>query len=161
MKKTVHFVGSYYVCISQCTVQKTQSATDCLVAYVSKECNAFIFKGHWVLQNWGERTMFLRVFGKYQTSHKSHFLEDLNPRLHSSKHIKSGTDICLFLRWDISLLPGFCILTHPKSTDVISVQSRIKSATMKIKKNRNNSCSNELLSTMVNIIYKGLDCHCQ
>jgi len=41
-------------------------------------------------------------------------------------------------------------ILHPKSRDVISVQSRIKSATMKIK-NGNNSCSNNLLSTMVNI----------
>jgi len=76
--------------------------------------------------------MVLRVFGKHQTSHKSHFLEDLNPHPHSSKHFRSGTDTCLFLRWDISLLAGFCIPAHPKSRDVISGQSRIKSVTMKI-----------------------------
>jgi hypothetical protein len=102
--------------------------------------------------------------GSTKPATNRHFLEDMNPHLlvHSSKHFKSGTDTCLFLWSDISLLPGFCIPTHPKSRDVISVQSRIKSGTMKINKKKTETII--VHTTFYQpwwILYKDLVCHSQ
>jgi hypothetical protein len=89
-----------------------------------------------------------------------HFLEDLNPHLHSSKRFRSGTGTCLHLRRDISLLPGFYIPTHPKSKDAISVQGRIKSATTKIKKTETILVQTSFYPPWW-ILYKDLVCHSQ